>query len=216
MKVLVNGCSHLAGTELNVNPNIARTLTWPNLINCWTDVVNISAAASSNDSVCRRTIIELNKNDYDFVCVQWTHFDRIELQIPFYKEQGVKREWFCINSSNAVEKSDLNNNPDFIFDLARSIFLKQFDNTWFDNYNVAQIVMLQTYLKNRNIPYQFGFVLNEELEQIKQTALIDMDQVVNVAWINFCDQHRFQRLVAHYGPDAHRAYAQRLNIKEIR
>jgi len=212
MKVLVNGCSHLAGTELNANPKIARTLTWPNLINEWTDVVNISAAASSNDSICRRTIAELNKNNYDFVCIQWTHFDRIELQIPFHKEHGVRHKWFCINSGNAVEKNELNNNPELMFDIARSIFLKQFDNTWFDNYNVAQIVMLQTYLKNRNIPYQFGFVLNEELQQVKQTALVDMYQVKDVTWVDFCNQHRFQRLVSHYGPDAHEAYAQRINL----
>ena len=212
MKVLVNGCSHLAGTELHINPKVARTLTWPNLINEWTDVVNISAAASSNDSICRRTIAELNKNNYDFVCVQWTHFDRIELQIPFHKEHGVKHKWFCINSSNAVEKTELNSNPELMFDIARSIFLKQFDNTWFNNFNLAQIVTLQTYLKNQNIPYQFGFVLDCELDQIMKTGLVDMDRVVNVAWVDFCNQYRFQRLVAHYGPDAHEAYAQRINL----
>ena len=83
MKVLVNGCSHIAGTELDVDAETAKTLTWPNLINSWSEVVNISAAASSNDSICRRTILEIDKNHYDFVYIQWTHFDRIELQIPF-------------------------------------------------------------------------------------------------------------------------------------
>jgi hypothetical protein len=216
MKVLVNGCSHTAGTELDASVKISKTLTWPNLINGWSSVVNLSAPASSNDSICRRTIIELDKNDYDFVCIQWTHFDRIELQIPFYKEQGIKREWFCINSSNAVEKTDLNGSPDLIFDVARSIFLKQFNNTWFNNFNIAQIVVLQTYLKHRNISYQFGFVLNEELEQAKQTSLVDMEQVVDLTWIDFCNKHNFQKLVAHYGPDAHEAYARYLNVKEIR
>lgn len=212
MKVLVNGCSHLAGTELNINAKVARTLTWPNLISSWSNIVNISAAASSNDSICRRTILELNKNNYDFVCVQWTHFDRIELQIPFYKEHGAKHEWFCINSGNAVERSELNSNPDLIFDAARGIFLKQFNDTWFNNFNIAQIVMLQTYLKNRNIPYQFGFILNDEREQVKETTLVDMDQVVDLAWIDFCNKYRFQRLVAHYGCDAHKAYAEHINL----
>jgi hypothetical protein len=212
MKVLVNGCSHLAGTELNDNPKIAKTLSWPNLINGWTNLTNIANPASSNDSICRRTILELNKNNYDFVCVQWTHFDRIELQIPFYKEHRVKHEWFCINSGNAVEKNELNNNPDFIFDVAHSIFLKQFNSTWFNNFNLAQIVMLQTYLKNRNIPYQFGFILDEELKQAKQTGLVDMDQVVDITWIDFCNKHRFKRVVAHYGHDAHTAYAQHINL----
>ena len=212
MKVLVNGCSHLAGDELDVSAKIARTLTWPNLINGWSNIVNISASASSNDSICRRTIAELDKNNYDFVCIQWTHFDRIELQIPFYKEQGVKHEWFCINSGNAINKSELNGNPDLIFDTARSIFLKQFNDIWFDNFNIAQIVMLQTYLKNRNIPYQFGFVLDEEIERVKQTDLVDMDQVVDLAWIDFCNKHRFQRMTAHYGHDAHVAYSQHINL----
>lgn len=212
MKVLVNGCSHLAGTELNDNPKIARTLSWPNLVANWTTVVNIANPASSNDSICRRTIVELNKNNYDFVYVQWTHFDRIELQIPFYREHGVRHEWFCINSNNAVKKSELNNNPDLIFDISCGIFLKQFNNTWFKNYNVAQIVMLQTYLKNRNIPYQFGFVLEEELEQVKQTTLVEMSQVTELAWIDFCNNYCFKRIIAHYGCDAHEAYTQHIDL----
>jgi hypothetical protein len=212
MKVLVNGCSHMSGTELNTSDEIARTLTWPNLINGWTEIVNISAAASSNDSICRRTMLELDKNDYDFVYVQWTHFDRIELQIPFYKDQGVENQWFCINSGNAVKKNNLNGNADLIFDIARNIFLKQFDNTWFDNFNIAQMVMLQTYLKNCNIPYQFGFVLNDEFQRVKKTTIIDASHVVDLTWIDFCNKHRFHRLTAHYGRDAHEAYAQRINL----
>ena len=212
MKVLVNGCSHLAGTELNDNSKISSTLTWPNLVADWTTVVNIANPASSNDSICRRTIIELDKNNYDFVYVQWTHFDRIELQIPFYREHNVSHEWFCINSGNAVEKNELNNNPDLIFDIARGIFLKQFNNTWFKNYNVAQIVMLQTYLKNRNIPYQFGFVLEEELEQVKHTTLVDMSRVTELTWIDFCNKHYFKRMKAHYGCDAHEAYTQHITL----
>jgi hypothetical protein len=212
MKVLVNGCSHLAGTELDAKAKIARTLTWPNLIDGWSEVVNISAAASSNDSICRRTIVELDKNNYDFVYIQWTHFDRIELQIPFYKEQGIKHEWFCINSGNAVEKTDLNGNADLIFDASRSIFLKQFNDTWFKNFNVAQIIMLQTYLKHRNISYQFGFVLTDECQQVKKTLLVDMDRVVDLAWIDFCNTYQFSRILVHYGHDAHTAYAHRINL----
>jgi hypothetical protein len=202
----------MAGTELNASAKIARTLTWPNLINGWTSVVNISIAASSNDSICRRTILELDKNNYDFVYVQWTHFDRIELQIPFYKDQGAKHEWFCINSGNAVNKSDLNGNSDLIFDVARSIFLKQFNDTWFDNFNIAQMAVLQTYLKNRNISYRFGFVLDDECRRVEESSLIDLNHVVDLAWIDFCNKHRFQRLIAHYGRDAHEAYAQYINL----
>jgi hypothetical protein len=202
----------MAGTELADSVKISKTLTWPNLINGWTDVVNLAVAASSNDSICRRTILELDKNNYDFVYVQWTHFDRIELQIPFYKEQGAKREWFCINSSNAVEKTDLNGNPDLIFDVARGIFLKQFNDTWFNNFNIAQIAMLQTYLKHRNISYQFGFVLKQELEQAKQASLVDMNQVVDLAWIDFCNTYHFKRIIAHYGHDAHTAYARHIDL----
>jgi hypothetical protein len=208
VKVLVNGCSHIAGTELNDIDEVARTMTWPNLINDWDSVVNISMAASSNDSICRRTILELDKNNYDFVYVQWTHFDRIELQIPFYKDQGVEHEWFCINSGNAVVESNLNGIPGLIFNIARSVYLKQFNNTWFDNFNIAQMVVLQTYLKNRNIPYQFGFVLGEEYRRVKKSSLIDVDHVVDLAWIDFCNKHRFQRMIAHYRRDAHEAYAQ--------
>jgi hypothetical protein len=99
-----------------------------------------------------------------------------------------------------------------IFDIACGIFLKQFNNTWFNNYNTAQIVMLQTYLKNRNIPYQFGFVLEKELKQIKQTTLVDMNRVTNLSWIDFCNKHCFKRPTAHYGCDAHKTYIQHITL----
>ena len=54
------------------------------------------------------------------------------------------------------------------------------------------------------------------INQAKQSSLVDLNQVVDLAWIDFCNKHNFQKLVAHYGPDAHRAYAQQLNVKEIR
>ena len=215
MKVLVNGCSHLAGTELNKNDEVAKTLSWPNYIKSWNTITNLAMPASSNDSICRRTIQELEKNNYDFVLIQWTHFDRIELQIPFYNEHGVHNKWFCINSNNAYNKIELNGNPDFINELARSIFLKQFDEIWFNNFNIAQIVMLQTYLKTRNIPYKFGWVLNKELKISTELEIVDTNNIIDTTWIDYCNRNNFKRLINHYNQDAHVAYSQQIKLGEI-
>lgn len=216
MKVLVNGCSHLAGNELHDDLEIAGKLTWPNFIPEWT-VKNIAQGASSNDSIVRRTVDELETQDYDFVYVQWTSFNRIELQIPFYKEHGLEFEWFCINSRNAESKFSLNNNGEFIHKVARSIFLKQFNTQWFDNYNLSSMITLQSYLQQKNIPYKFGLVnrdfFNTNSPRVK---LIDTCKIVSEPWQVFCNQKPFKKLSAfHYEHQAHHAYAEYIKTLNI-
>lgn len=218
MNVLVNGCSHVEGTELHSDPTIRRSLSWPNFINSW-NVINISQAGSSNDSIARRTIDELENNHYNMVYVQWSYFDRIELQIPCYQDHNCHNEWFCINAQNAQTKSALNNNPDFMFELSRDVYLKQFDCAWRQNYSLAQIVVLQAYLKHRNIDYLFGFSTDEYFKiSNPRTSLLDKTNLVGKSWMTFCVQNKFNKVIDHYEQAAHLAYANYINqtLKEIR
>ena len=217
MKVLVNGCSHLAGSELHNDASVASTMSWPNYISHWTQLVNIAEPGTSNDSICRRTIEWLEKNFIDFVYVQWTIFPRIELQIPNHKLHQVDSPWFCIHSYNASNTVNLNNNGLLMHKIAKNIFLQQFDNDWFDNYNLSQIIVLQEYLKKRCIPYKFGFVeWTEILNSLPvQVELIDENNIVIPSWNHWCKSGQYNRLDGmHYELAAHTDFAQFIN-KEL-
>lgn len=211
MKTLVNGCSHLAGTELHDNLLQARQMTWPNFVDLW-ETTNIANGASSNDSITRRTIHELEQRNYDFVYVQWSYFDRIELQIPWHLDQGCEFQWFCINAGNAEQLTELNRNGAFIHELAKSIYFKQFNHDWRENYSLSQIIVLQSYLKNKNIDYLFGFATNEIfVSDSPLIKLLDTSRLNTTPWIDFCQQHKFKRLIAHYDQAAHVTYAKLVN-----
>ena len=216
MKVLVNGCSHIEGTELAVESEVGKTLSWPNFVTGW-NVTNIANASSSNDSITRRTIDELESNEYDFVFVQWSYFDRIELQIPFYQDLKLQYEWFCINGGNAQIKSSLNNNPEFIFELARSIYLKQFNTQWFENYNLSSIITLQNYLDSKNIFYKFGFAGPKKFNfDNARGRLLKQHNFLEVSWEEFCQSRKFKKLQHHYEQKSHYEYAQYIDFLQIK
>ena len=218
MKTLINGCSHLAGIELHDDLLQASQMTWPNFVDRW-ETTNIAKGASSNDSIARRTIHELEQCNYDFVYVQWSYFDRIELQIPWHLDQGCEFEWFCINAGNAEQLRELNRNGAFIHELAKSIYFKQFNSAWRENYSLSQIIVLQSYLKNKNIDYLFGFADNEFfVSNNPLTKLVDTSNLITTPWIDYCQHHKFKKLREHYEQAAHLAYANYINqtLKEIR
>lgn len=207
MKVLVNGCSHIEGNELHQDITQRRQLTWPNYVENW-QVTNIGMGASSNDSITRRTIAELEKNTYDFVYIQWSYFDRIELQIPWHTKYACEFEWFCINAGNAEQMVDLNRNGPFIHELAKNIYFKQFDNTWRENYSFSQMIVLQSYLKYKNINYVFGFAVDDVFESENvMLKLLDQSKFNRLSWINFCKKQNFKKIKSHYEHAAHLEYA---------
>lgn len=215
MKVLVNGCSHIAGDELDDDHSRARELTWPNFMQDW-QVVNIAQGGSSNDSICRRTMIELERNDYDLVYIQWTHFPRIELQIPNHQLHGLadQDQWFCIHSQDAVRRGLLSHNPDLIYDIAQHIFAKQFDWDWFRIYNLNQLVVLQQYLTHRQQPYWFGFADDEIFHvQDPRRELLDSARLIQEPWMQFCQDGNYSKIGSHYGLAAHRDYSKHIEQK---
>lgn len=212
MNVLVNGCSHIEGTGLHNDDKIRPTLTWPNLVPSW-QVTNIARAATSNDSICRRTIDHLKKSKikYDFVYIQWSYFDRIELQIPFWKENNLETEWFCINAANATSQCRLNNHDSFIYEVARSIYLKQFNTTWLYNLSLMSMITLYHYLKSNNIEFMFGFSYDQlDREDIK---LFENEKLNQTTWIDFCHNSKFKFTdnKSHFEYSAHVAYSKFVN-----
>ena len=217
MRVLVNGCSHIAGSELAEDPRDSRLLSWPNHINEWQHVTNIAEPGSSNDSITRRTINALETQLYDFVCIQWTHFDRLELQIPEWQIKHMQSEWFCINCGNAdTMHPHLNGQGSVIYDIAKNLYFDQFNIEWLENYSLSQIVTLQAYLQNRNI--KFLFVFSSDLVDNSRASLISRSNIIDQSWLTYCQRGGFKRIPTHYDLQAHVSFADyvRIKIKEIR
>jgi hypothetical protein len=206
MKVLVNGCSHLQGCDLHDDESVCRTMTWPNLVLGW-QVTNIAEAASSNDSIRRRTIDHFNHHDdYDFVYVQWSYFDRIELQIPEWDLKHMHKPWYSINAGNAQHCLDhINGNGAVIHQIARSVFLEQFDQSWLRDYSILQMLCLQEFFRAKGIRYRFGFVMDVP-DQGALADLLDTERMWSPTWVNFCNG-RFTWVEQHWGQDAHQAWA---------
>jgi hypothetical protein len=212
MKVLVNGCSHVQGCELHEDAEVSPTLTWPNYVADW-QVVNIAQAGSSNDSIRRRTVQHLEEHHYDFVYIQWSHFDRLELAIPFWQERDLKSRYFSLNSGNAIELHPrLNNNGALMHVLAQSIFRDQFDDEWFREHSVVQMLALQQYLDSKNIDWRFGFSYQVPGDTSLHRCL-KQNNLVLPSWVDFCDTHGFKRIEQHYELEAHWAFAKFIQEK---
>jgi hypothetical protein len=208
IQTLVNGCSHIAGTELDANLDLANKLTWPNLNKNW-KTVNIAKAGASNDAITRTTIDYLENNSVDFVCIQWTIFERIEVQIPFYKEHQVYEPWFSLHSRDAELDQNINCNGKFMKELARNIFLKQFDTDWFFNYNMYSILAMQQYLVSNQLDYIFVFTNWPQKRTDPRFRLLNKEKVFDQSWYNFCRSGHYKELDgAHYELKAHQDFYQ--------
>lgn len=211
MRILINGCSHLDGTGLGSDIESTKQITWPALVWQQHDVHNIAEAGSSNDSICRRTIQQAESNCYDFVCVQWAIFERIEVQVPLHAKYGLQKAHSCLHSNNALFQIDINGNGEFMHELAKYIFLKQFDTEWFIDYNLSQIIVLQNWLQTAGIPYLFVMT---DWPQIRdwssgRAISIDRSRFITSSWFDFCHAQGFNKVdAAHYEHEAHVQFAQ--------
>jgi len=143
MKVLIVGDSFTYGAELSNRTQTA----WPYLLakqNAW-QVTNQGKGGGSNDRNIRIVFDEI-KNNYDLIIVAWTTYDRFE-----------------INRINNHGRSEVIDPLDISITLAEKIDFKWAleyylnHNDRFYNYQkwLRQIIMLQSYLKQRNQKYIF-------------------------------------------------------------
>ena len=82
-KVLFAGCSLSMGHGLpgeKSNPNIWTTKLAGKIFPD-SEVINIAEAGHSNDSIFLDTLVEITKNSYEYVIVEWTETSRINYNI---------------------------------------------------------------------------------------------------------------------------------------
>lgn len=139
-KILINGCSHTAGSECKTNYGkiIAETL------GC--DYVNIATPGGSNHKIMRSTIEYLSThNDIDFVLIGWTTHERFEFSFD-----GVPTDYTLAKQSD---------NPN-IEKFYRFADLHLADWELGLNFTLSYQVALQSYLINKNINYAYCNMFN--------------------------------------------------------
>lgn len=180
MKLLVNGSSISRG------PN-----SWPyylaESLNC--ELVNLACAGSGIDYTCDATIAELAQRDYDLVIIQWPTFNRWDHKVKHPEKynttysslyQSAQNDWptkivVPINDQDYVEKDwsfgcgYINNSetdPE-LSDLWESYY-KSTSNQQMVGRMIIKIICLQSYLKQKNIPYLFFY--NRPVPNLKEHA----------------------------------------------
>lgn len=225
MRILTNGCSFSRGPT-----------AWPNHIAKWfnADLVNLAQAGAGNTYISRATMSELQARSYDLVLIMWSGLERIDLQVEdidlfdatIYtsKYQSQQNDWpskivHPVNDQDYVQKNwvfgtGFINQDKAIIDSG--LFQSQYRFQDFDNHlqrSFFDMLSLENYLQNHNIPYAFAFYQNY-IDQVNcYTDQLDWRNIYNdqnlydiTKRINDWDSDGF-----HPGPLAQKLWAQELH-----
>jgi len=163
MKVLIVGDSFTYGEELSDRTQTA----WPYLLakqNVW-QVTNQGKGGGSNDRNIRIVFDEI-ENNYDLIIVAWTTYDRFEINRT--NNNGLSETIDPLDISiTLAEKID--------FKWALEYYLNHNDR--FYNYQkwLRQIILLQSYLKQRDQKYIFcnTFGIWSDLREVEYENFMD-------------------------------------------
>ena len=155
--ILVCGDSFTAGEEL-----LDRNTAWPNLLN--TKVLNVAGAGYSNDAIVKRTVISIEAHPITkpitHAIIAWTTPNRIE-----------------INNQHLTPHSHRKYGS-----ICDYVFL-DWDEEWANLKFVTQVILLDSYLRDKNIPCVF--VKTFDVPAIKFGTWIDGSMV---EWMGDCSK----------------------------
>lgn len=187
MTILVAaGDSFTFGAELQDDNPGPSSYAWPRIVaDClgW-KTHNVAASGNSNDAIARKAITAIEQlKDYDlFVAVMWSFPNRFEYAFPFEtntRDTPYRSITAWDNVSFGEIKKQLRNNDPFVLehhknnikwleetgiaDLSRSIYATtgELHETIT---SLKNIVLLQSVLENKNIPYIFTICDNALFE----------------------------------------------------
>lgn len=170
MKLIAGGDSFIYGSELADCPN-GKTYSQKTFTALLSKEYNLEYQCSaypgnSNNSISRSVIntVELCKSN-KVVVVCWTFPQRWEFRL--FNDQG-KDQWFNVNSWHTDKKYRFNS-LDFDESMIRKFATEYFKTAGASEYyevysTLKEILFLQYYLKNNNIPYLFTTANNTFFE----------------------------------------------------
>ncbi len=139
-KILINGCSHMAGSECSTNTGSIFAL------NLDMDCENISNPGGGNHRILRSTIEYIEENGKpDFVLIGWTTQERFEFS------------WKGERANYTLDKHSDDTDLDKFY---RYLDLNVCDFEIGKENTILYIFLLQQYLENNKIDYMFCNMFN--------------------------------------------------------
>jgi hypothetical protein len=205
-KVLSAGCSFIYGAELSDSPDYAgkdpySKLTWPAL---WAkdsnfDYNTVAVCGISNQGISRLVIDYCEKNQVDFVIVQWTYPNRYELRF----NNIVENNYFSLNHwlANDLDSEIQDNNFYNFIKIFNKSPMQAIAKIWYNYisyydteiyYYLKEIVYLSNYLKLKNIKFAFSSVFHEyysNISKIKDPSIESLYKISQtLPWVTFNNQ----------------------------
>jgi len=224
--LIVSGCSFTDSTSCTTSP-----VTWPAYLRerCGFDsVIDVSATGSGNDYISTSIVnqIELMSQEElkkSIVIIMWTGVDRQEL--PTFSNDSALTEGYIdgIQFIRGYQYSTNSVNDN----IARGEALRSWKN----------IILIQNYLKNKQIPFGFSFYINqfdppfiprrdltkefsklldpEKIQQLRSCNWIHPFNDSPFEWAFFQDSNLFLEDGFHLTPDGYLQWTDRILIPNL-
>lgn len=192
--VLINGCSHAAGSEIDgtEDSKFNRENSFGNVLAKLLNrtPVNIAIPGSTNATIARSTINWIEKNSNDnidlIVLVSWTDSSRIEAPIDWLNGHvPTAHDWFDESSLNFLRINqgspiaNLREKP--IIEFWKNFIINQLE--WLEIYSLNLALQLQYYFKSKKIDYRMcnsGYFIKSGIYQNYYIDLIDKNYFYNL------------------------------------
>lgn len=201
MILVAGGDSFIWGSELqdclHAGPNGHSHNTFTALLAQQYDLDYVCAAypGNSNSAIARSimTACERFESQDKFVIVSWTFPHRFEFRFMHNDNSG-ESSWHSINSWQADGTLDKDYgekiNSKEVCNFAKIFFNSVANNEYYEQYfYLKEILFLQLYLKNKNIPYLFTTAHNESYQHInydRHASDKDLNSLYNqIDWHNW-------------------------------
>jgi len=168
MKVLCNGCSYTWKTNERFRQDKIR---WPEILaNRFPEheFTNLAHLGAGNFYIKDSSINYLKNNEVDHVLIMWSGFSRYDVEVSQeqYNILNTGKKYRCKSSHNLWVSSGGNSGAwknwryydPAINEIIIGLFKGYYDNVnWLQHYaeSLQQIIDLQQYCKENNIPYTF-------------------------------------------------------------
>jgi hypothetical protein len=121
---------------------------------------------NANNAISRSVITQIEKDSQPKIAViAWTFTQRVEFRFSYLKNNLPISSWYSINNWHCDDKFKFNSgliDQLQIREFAKSFFKFTGNSEYVEQYNyLKEILFLQLYLKNKNIPYLFMTTNNE-------------------------------------------------------
>ena len=165
MEILIAGCSHAAGSEIDGNEDSKhnRANSFGNLLAAKLNLkpVNIAITGASNSCIARSVVEWCDTHTTDnlsMVLVAWTDSSRLEVpseRVYPYNKNNCYADWFSASCQDYMRVNMGHQGGDdeerMLVPYYQGFIAQQLD--WIDLYNLNLILQTEYYLKSKNIKY---------------------------------------------------------------